>query len=73
MNSFINQVNYEYVKNIRDQLGPFEYKPPDNAKRIKRSIVILDNGAEYDGEWDENGLKSGFGCEVKVDGSIYEG
>ena len=64
------------VMQIRNQLEPFEYEPsppPDGVNRIKRPLVTLDNGAEYEGEWDEVGRKDGRGVQIWVDGSLYEG
>lgn len=33
----------------------------------------MENGAEYDGEWDLDGHKDGRGIQIWVDGSLYEG
>ena len=33
----------------------------------------LENGARYEGEWDEAGCKDGRGIQLWVDGSVYEG
>ena len=64
------------VMQIRNQLEPFEYEPyppPDGVNRVKRPLVTLDNGAEYEGEWDEMARKDGRGVQIWVDGSLYEG
>ena len=44
------------VKDIRDKMGPFKYDKfsiRDKVKRIKKDTVMLENGAWYDGEWNE--------------------
>ena len=49
---------------IRESLPPFNYEPspaPDNISRIKREMIVLENGAEYEGEWDLEGRKDGRG------------
>jgi len=49
---------------IRNSLEPFEFEPsptPDNVVRVQRPQMTLDNGAEYEGEWDELGRKDGRG------------
>ena len=54
----------EVVKKIRDSLEPFEYEsspPQDGMTREKRPLTTLDNGAKYDGEWDDQGRKDGQG------------
>lgn len=61
---------------IRNSLEPFNWEPapqPDGVKRVKRPLCPLDNGAEYEGEWDENNHKDGRGVQIWVDGSLYEG
>lgn len=64
------------VMQIRNSLEPFNYEPAmrsDGQRRIKRPLITLDNGAEYEGEWDEQGRKDGRGVQIWVDGSLYEG
>ena len=46
---------------------------PYAKTREKKAKRILDNGNEYEGEWDEEGKKNGRGVQIWVDGSIYEG
>ena len=61
---------------IRESLPPFDYEPspaPDNISRVKREMIVLENGAEYEGEWDLEGRKDGRGVQIWVDGSLYEG
>ena len=48
------------------------YTPPPKT-RVSKPKRILDNGNDYEGEWDEEGNKDGRGVEFWVDGSIYEG
>jgi hypothetical protein len=41
-------------KKIRTDLGPFDFTKgsnPDNVQLEKRPIVMLENGAKYEGEW----------------------
>ena len=64
------------VMQIRASLEPFDYEPapsPDGVVRMQRGLMTLDNGAEYEGEWDELGRKDGRGIQIWVDGSLYEG
>ena len=52
------------VMQIRNSLEPFSYEPaplPDGKRRTKRALTTLDNGAEYEGEWDDSGHKDGKG------------
>jgi hypothetical protein len=68
----------ELVQSIRKNLPAFDYKEapagyPGDIKRITKPAQKLDNGAEYDGEWDESGKKDGRGTQTWVDGSLYEG
>lgn len=44
----------------------------DGVSRVKKDKVVLDNGAEYFGEW-AGGKKDGRGMQIWVDGSLYEG
>lgn len=46
---------------------------PDNVVRIHRTLMTLDNGKKYEGEWDELGRKDGEGILIWPDGSLYEG
>ena len=42
------------ILQIRDQHGPFKWDPqPDGVNRTKKPPMTLDNGAEYEGEWDD--------------------
>jgi len=39
---------------MRQQLGPFEFQEhleKDLGKRMFREMVVLENGARYNGEW----------------------
>jgi len=50
--------NYANVKvqEIKERLGSFNYEPSpprDAVKRIKRNLIVLENGARYEGEWNE--------------------
>lgn len=53
----------ELVKKIQSELPPFDYNPApagyEGGNRTKKSREVLDNGAEYTGEWDSNGCKDG--------------
>jgi hypothetical protein len=44
------------VMQIRASLEEFNYSPApgmDATKRTTKGAIILDNGAEYEGEWDD--------------------
>jgi len=46
----------KFVMKIRDSLEPFSYEPSpplDGVIRTNRPLLTLDNGAEYEGEWNE--------------------
>jgi len=52
------QPNYDnpLVQGIKQKLGPFNFEPApsrDNVKRVKKPLITLENGARYEGEWDE--------------------
>ena len=51
--------------NIRSTLEEFNYSPApveyQKESRTKKEKQTLDNGAQYDGEWDSNGKKDGKG------------
>lgn len=38
---------------IRNELGPFHFTTVDRdgKERVKRPIIMLENGAKYEGEW----------------------
>ena len=47
---------------IRQKLAPFDYNPvpeDDGKQRESKGLMKLENGAEYEGEWDMNGQKDG--------------
>lgn len=56
---FDGQANYQNqrVQEIRSNLGPFQYPnitaEKDGVKRKKMPQKTLDNGAMYEGEWNE--------------------
>jgi hypothetical protein len=62
---------------IKNSLEPFNYEPAsknyNSSQKIKKGLIILDNGAEYEGEWDSMNRKDGKGVQVWIDGSLYEG
>jgi hypothetical protein len=64
------------VMGIRETLEPFDFEPrpeDDGVIVIQRPLMSLENGAQYEGEWDEMGLKHGRGLQIWADGSLYEG
>jgi hypothetical protein len=61
------------VQSIRENLPEFAYDKVSNPKNITKPKMTLENGAEYDGEWDDQNHRSGKGVQVWVDGSLYEG
>lgn len=45
---------YKILKDILRELPPFDWESPDykdNAVRVKKAILLLENGAKYEGEW----------------------
>jgi hypothetical protein len=77
----INQPHYNNptVVHILRTQGAFEYGNPDefmlSQESIeKRPIVMLENGAKYEGEWVLNSQeRGGRGVQIWADGSRYEG
>ena len=61
------------VQSIHSRLAAFVYDLDIGKSNVTKAKVILDNGAEYTGQWDEAGHKEGRGVQVWVDGSMYEG
>ena len=63
--SYDEDIQREYVAEIREKLGHFNYDPVptdySNKKRIRKQQEQLENGARYEGEWDEYGQKDGQG------------
>ena len=52
------------VMQIRASLEPFKYDAApadDSSLRVTQKMVTLDNGAEYEGQWDKQGRKDGRG------------
>ena len=64
-----------FVMKVRNELEPFKYESytPPATKRTTKPKQKLENGIEYEGEWDDAGKKDGRGVQVWADGSIYEG
>jgi len=57
-------------------LGQFGYGPEirDGKRREKRSMVELENGAKYEGEWlVGTESRDGRGVQIWFDGSRYDG
>ena len=79
--SFTHQGDPNYqnprVQEIKEKLGPFNYDPSpsdDGVKRKKRALITLENGARYEGEWNEpKNERHGYGIQVWSDGSMYQG
>ena len=64
------------VMQIRASLEQFRYDPSredEDRQRETKKMIQLENGAEYEGQWDKQGRKDGRGVQVWVDGSLYEG
>ena len=63
------------AKALQKALPSFDYTKfkPDPKVRLSKPKRILDNGNEYEGEWDEEGKRDGRGVLHWVDGGIYEG
>ena len=75
----VDDPNYQNPKvlEIKDRLGSFNYEPSpadDGVKRKKRALITLENGARYEGEWNElTNKRDGRGYQIWADGSLYEG
>ena len=44
------------MQEIKERLGSFNYEPipsDDGVRRKKRQLITLENGARYEGEWNE--------------------
>ena len=58
----------ELVKKIRSELPAFDYNPKpagyDSTILTRKNKEILEDGAEYTGEWDNKGLKEGQGVKI---------
>mmetsp|Transcript_22718 Transcript_22718/g.21896 ORF Transcript_22718/g.21896 Transcript_22718/m.21896 type:complete len:119 (+) Transcript_22718:281-637(+) len=65
------------VQAIKEELGEFEYDTTpmnDGVRRKKRQLITLENGARYEGEWnEETNKRDGRGYQIWADGSLYEG
>jgi hypothetical protein len=64
------------VNELLRRLGPFDYSrfPPMAGEREKRSMVELENGAKYEGEWIKgSSTREGLGVQIWFDGSRYDG
>ena len=51
----MNYSNPTVIK-IKEELGEFKYEPlpkDDGVKRKKRQLITLENGARYEGEWND--------------------
>ena len=57
------------------KLGEYEYNYSlgDKVAVIPRKPVLLDNGAVYVGEWNQDNERHGKGMQIWSDGSKYEG
>ncbi len=79
MGLYTGVINYdnERVQEIRANLGPFVYPEvttSDGVKRNKKPQITLQNGAKYEGEWNEaTKQRDGKGTQIWADGSLYEG
>ena len=65
--NFAVSPNYDnpLVQSIKQRLGSFNYEPSppkDLIKRMRKGLIVLENGAKYEGEWDnENNVRDGKG------------
>ena len=62
---------------MRASLPPFDFDQnapeDDGVTRQRKPLVVMEDGKEYEGEWDSEGQRSGKGVSRGVDGSLYEG
>ncbi|CAD8074541.1 unnamed protein product [Paramecium primaurelia] len=69
----IKQIEKNLPIQIQDaNQNPIIQKTVGVGERIKLSVILLPNGAQYEGEWLE-GKRDGYGKQSWPDGSIYEG
>ena len=72
-----NDYDNEKVKEIRDNLGDYDYSGGQVENRTdleSRDIVELENHARYEGQWIiGTDIRQGAGKQVWPDGSLYEG
>jgi len=57
-NGLLTEPNYQNpkVQEIKERLGAFNYNPApksDGVLRKRRALATLENGARYEGEWNE--------------------
>jgi hypothetical protein len=55
-------------------MGPYNYGeiPNEFANRIMKKIVVLENGAKYEGQWNEQtGERDGMGVQIWPDGKFH--
>jgi hypothetical protein len=63
------------LQNKRTELGKFIFnadEEKDHGKRVAKPMILLENGAKYEGEWIQN-VRQGRGTQIWPDGSMYEG
>jgi hypothetical protein len=54
-----DEYNNPRVQEIKEKLGPFKYETQtggnasDGVRRKKKALITLENGARYEGEWNE--------------------
>ena len=68
--------NFPRVNALLKQLGNFDYgqPPEDGIPREKKPLILLENGAKYEGEWlKDTEIRDGRGVQIWSDGSRYEG
>lgn len=56
---YITNPNYQNPKvhEIKQRLGGFNYQPApreDGVRRSQRELITLENGAKYEGEWNDS-------------------
>ncbi|OMJ75614.1 hypothetical protein SteCoe_25204 [Stentor coeruleus] len=73
--SLVPDYNTTSTKTIEYHLGPYTCPDTfnDNIYRIRRGPVIIENGAIYIGEWNNDNQRHGYGMQQWNDGSKYNG
>ena len=69
-------IKRKLMTKIHIWLESFDFKPSqshDNVVRVQRQLMTLDDGEQYEGEWDENGRKDGKGIQILKDIILYDG
>ena len=68
--------NSPHILDIKNKLPAFHFgdESNDGKDRVVKPIILLENGAKYEGEWlNGTDTRDGRGIQIWLDGSRYEG